>query len=533
YILIYAKGYRHLVVVDETGKLEGLATEYDFLTHLGLDFFVVSKTAQEISKKDFQTLQYHQTLEDILNLFEESKVNSILIMHNQKIEAIISEKEILEFAKGKLSQNTRISDLPLRKPAITTTTTLLQDVVVQMYAHNTLQLIVLDANEIVYGLIERHDIMSAFHGKAVELLINSLDSKESTINQLETQKKELDIFLAAFETSINAILITDKDAVIQWANPAFAKLTGYEISYALGKKPSELISSGLQSKEFYEVLWKCIEQGNPWQGILTNKRKDGTLYHEKLSITPLRDTKGEVTHYIGFKEDITLEENLKNQLIRSENRFRELFEQAPLPYQSLDKNGVILDINRAWLDHFGYTKKEVIGHRYAEFIMPSSLATLKKNFPTLLSSGAIDGVEFEFITKHRGVRWVQIQGRTSKDFDGNFLHTHCILTDITDQKNFIEELQYNEKKFKELFVNAPYAYQSLDINGNILDINKKWSELVGYGEEEVKGKFIGDFLTEESRIELPNAFANFIQNGYVRNQSFSIIHKENKTLSIE
>ncbi|MBA3026979.1 MAG: PAS domain S-box protein [Sulfurimonas sp.] len=533
YELIYTKKIRHLIVVDHQGKLSGIATEHDFLTHIGLEFFVVNKTAMDIAKTNFPTLTADKTLSDALVALESTKNTSLVVLDNGIPKALISEKEILECAATQIPLYTKLSTLNLKKPLFTTTDTTLQAVIVQMHQNHATDLIVNNMHGEFYGVIQRHDIMTSLHGKTVDFLLKTLNKKEFTISTLEAQQKELNIFMSAFKGSVNAVVITDKDATIQWANPAFATLTGYDIEFALGKKPSELINSGVQSKEFYEAMWESINDGVVWKGIVTNKRKSGVLYQEELTITPIFNSQEEITHFIGFKEDITQKENLKKSLLKSELRFRELFEQAPLPYQSLDKNGVILDINRAWLENFGYTKEEVLGHNYAEFITSSSLATLTENFPVLVSSGAIEGPEFEFITKKKGARWVQVQGRTSKDENGIFLHTHCILSDITAQKYFIEELKENEKKFKELFIHAPFAYQSLDLEGTILEVNKKWTELSGYTENEVKGKFIGNFLTERSLEEFRKVFAPFIQNGYIQNQAFVIVGKNGKNIHIE
>lgn len=95
----------------------------------------------------------------------------------------------------------------------------------------------------------------------------------------------------ALEASTNAVVITNKEAVIEWANPAFETLTGYSTGEALWRKPKELIRSGLQDDSFYAVMWQTILLGNPWHGELINRRKDGTLYYEELSITPVSGAK--------------------------------------------------------------------------------------------------------------------------------------------------------------------------------------------------------------------------------------------------
>ncbi|MDI1291540.1 MAG: diguanylate cyclase [Methylobacter sp.] len=122
------------------------------------------------------------------------------------------------------------------------------------------------------------------------------------------------LLIAALEAAANGIIITDTDAVVIWANSAFGKLTGYKPEEAVGRKPSELISSGLQDKAFYQDMWSSIQAGRHWRGELINKHKNGHLYHEELSIAPVKNSAGEITHFIGIKEDISQRKELEAQL---------------------------------------------------------------------------------------------------------------------------------------------------------------------------------------------------------------------------
>ncbi|MEI7843177.1 MAG: diguanylate cyclase [Gallionellaceae bacterium] len=115
----------------------------------------------------------------------------------------------------------------------------------------------------------------------------------------------LRLFEFALNSAANAIVITDKDNHIEWANPAFTQLTGYPLDEALGHKPSELVKSGKQDSPFYKNLWDTILSGCHWQGELINKRKDGSLYHEELSIAPVRNQRGEIMNYVAIKQDVS------------------------------------------------------------------------------------------------------------------------------------------------------------------------------------------------------------------------------------
>jgi len=122
------------------------------------------------------------------------------------------------------------------------------------------------------------------------------------------------LLIAALNAAGNGIVITDINAVIKWANPAFSKLTGYELDEALDRKPSELVSSNKQSSAFYEQMWSKLLAGEQWQGEVINKRKDGSLYYEDLSIAPVKNARGEITNFVGVKQDISQRKQLEEML---------------------------------------------------------------------------------------------------------------------------------------------------------------------------------------------------------------------------
>ena len=123
---------------------------------------------------------------------------------------------------------------------------------------------------------------------------------------------------AALEAAANAIVITDREGLIQWANPAFTTLTGYAVAEAVGKNPRELVKSGRQHQAFYKGLWDTILAGQVWRGEIINRRKDGSLYTEEMTITPVRDERGDTIHFVAIKQDITEKKSLEAQLLRTQ-----------------------------------------------------------------------------------------------------------------------------------------------------------------------------------------------------------------------
>jgi len=134
--------------------------------------------------------------------------------------------------------------------------------------------------------------------------------------RLKKSEAQLRLHDSALNVAANAIVITDREARITWANKAFTKLTGYEFGEAVGRHCGELVKSGHHHRQFYEEMWQTILSGEVWCGELVNRRKDGTLYHDEMTITPVRDEDGEITHFVALKRDISArkisEEYLQN-----------------------------------------------------------------------------------------------------------------------------------------------------------------------------------------------------------------------------
>lgn len=121
----------------------------------------------------------------------------------------------------------------------------------------------------------------------------------------------------AIEQSPISILVTDTAGTIEFANPRFTQLTGYALEEALGQNP-RILQSGRTPRAVIEDLWATITRGKVWVGELHNRKKDGDLFWERATISPLRDAQGVITHYLALKEDITLQKKLEQQLRNSQ-----------------------------------------------------------------------------------------------------------------------------------------------------------------------------------------------------------------------
>lgn len=150
------------------------------------------------------------------------------------------------------------------------------------------------------------------NGKPLKILATSID-----ITMIKQAQEELNLLATALEQAWECIVITDRNANIVYANPAFERTTGYSIGEVLGKNP-RLLQSGKHEPGHYRELWDCLLQGNVWRGHFINRRKDGTLFEEDSTITPLSNGSGDIMNFIAVKRDVTEQMRMERQLRQSQ-----------------------------------------------------------------------------------------------------------------------------------------------------------------------------------------------------------------------
>ncbi len=174
-----------------------------------------------------------------------------------------------------------------------------------------------DANGIKRWLLTSKIPLSDENGKIIGLVGIGQDITEQKLAQEKILKLSKGI-----EQSSATIVITDIDGIIEYVNPAFSENTGYTELEAIGQN-SRLLKSGLMPLETYVDLWKTIRNGNVWRGELYNKRKDGTLFWEWVTMTTIKNDKGLITNYIAIKEDITERKKMQAELILAKDKAEE------------------------------------------------------------------------------------------------------------------------------------------------------------------------------------------------------------------
>jgi diguanylate cyclase (GGDEF)-like protein/PAS domain S-box-containing protein len=213
------------------------------------------------------------------------------------------------------------------------------------------------------------------------------------------------LLVAALEAAANGIIITDKNANIKWVNRAFTRLTGYSAEEAIGENQKNIANSGMQDAEFYQALWADILQGKHWRGELINKRKDGSLYHEELSIAPVKDSAGKITHFIGIKDDISERKALENQLQKLANTdpltdlcnrrifLNRLTEQSARLARDDGQSAALLMID---LDNFKRVN-DTYGHSTGDAVLRQFANIMRETVRTIDIAARLGGEEFAIL----------------------------------------------------------------------------------------------------------------------------------------
>jgi PAS domain S-box-containing protein len=231
-------------------------------------------------------------------------------------------------------------------------------------------------------------------------------------------------------------------------------------------------------------------------------RKDMTTFWSENTFTLIRDINGVPIGFLGVGREISERKRAETALKQSEERFRMLFDKAPMGYQSLDEHGYILEINQKWLDMLGYVRKEVIGKWFGDFLHQDYIEKFKQNFPLFKTIGEIHGIEYVLNKKDNTQIIIALSGKVSYTPNGKFKHTHCILDDITRRKETEIALLESEERYRSVVEQTIEGIYIADYNTKkIIDCNTAFQNLLGYSRKEILNFTIFEFVAH-SRADI-------------------------------
>ncbi|MDX6385391.1 MAG: hypothetical protein QOK48_2964 [Blastocatellia bacterium] len=346
---------------------------------------------------------------------------------------------------------------------------------------------------------------------------------------------------AALEAAANSIVIADENGIIIWVNAGFSRTTGYSFAEAVGQNP-RMLKSGEQDSAYYEQMWATILAGKVWRNRIVNRCKDGTLTHEDLTITPILDAAGRVTHFIGIKQDITQLTRAEDDLSESELRLQAVVENLSEGLVVSDLNGQLLHWNQAALEMHGFATPEECQRKLPEFGSIFELSNLDGSVLEVDQwplSRVVRGEllrDFKVCIRRLSGDWHRVfsyGGRVIREQSGRSVAI-VTMSDITDRHRSAEAHRASELRYRRLFESAKDGILILDeATGRIVDANPFILGSLGYSHEELCGKELWEIGFFPDKEEAALAFAELRATGYVRYADLPLETRAGESIEVE
>jgi len=257
-------------------------------------------------------------------------------------------------------------------------------------------------------------------------------------------------------------------------------------------------------------LTDLIRLGKPYDEEFKLKQADSGEIIDVHSIAKYDKEKNIVT---GIIQDITESKKAQQALKESEEKFRALYDNAPLSYQSLNEDGTFRDINPTWMNTLGYKRNEVIGKSFADFLHPDWKPHFEKNFPAFKKRGYVSGVEFRIRHKNGNYLDISFEGCIGYNSDGSFRQTYCVFKDITKQKQAELALKESEERYHTLFQNTEEGIIIVNSeNFKFEYVNPAICKILGYDYAEMLQLSVPDIHPEDTVEFAEEQFQQLVVN---------------------
>jgi PAS domain S-box-containing protein len=336
---------------------------------------------------------------------------------------------------------------------------------------------------------------------SVEFVSNSYFENNKKLIQCNiretTIRKQSELALSNSETHLRTLLQTipdliwlkDTKGVYLTCNTMFERFFGAREADIVGKTDYDFVDREL-ADSFRANDLKAMEAGKPTSNEeWISFADDGHRAFLETIKTPMYDSDGSLIGILGIGRDITSRMLAEQKLKQSEERFRAIFDQAPIAIALIDLQGHPIISNPPLSKMLGYSTDELSKMTFAEFTWPEDIDKDMNQFTDLLA-GKISGYSMEkrYIHKNGKLIWANLFVTTLRDNNGMLSEIFAMVGDITEKKGAEAKLSNSEERFKILFDYAPDAYFLTDLKGNIIDGNIAAVKMIGYDINELTGK---------------------------------------------
>ena len=357
--------------------------------------------------------------------------------------------------------------------------------------------------------------------------ITKLKTSERKFKESEERYKTI------FENSAVAITLTDKnERIVSWNKYA---------EDLLGMNKDDLYMKPVESlyppEEWKKIRSENVRQKGMQQSIETKiLKKNNELIDVDLSLSVLKNHGGMVIGSIGVINDITYQKWIKDALEESEKKFKQLYENAPIPYHTLSPNGEITSVNEKWCKTLKYTKEEVIGKSIFDFVIKSEKKSAKTSFEKkiLEKKSYTGGHERTYVTKDGEERIFIIHDYFSFDNDKNVMSVHTTMEDITQRRQVWDRMMKSEEKYRVLAETSADGVLTTDVLGRLTYVNPSLEKILGRRKGKILATLFRDYLSESSVYLFQQVFLDVRKKEKkMENIGLDVIHDGGYEIPIE
>ncbi|SEI76507.1 PAS domain S-box-containing protein/diguanylate cyclase (GGDEF) domain-containing protein [Allopseudospirillum japonicum] len=298
------EGVRRLLVIqDEDQRPLGIVTQTDVVRQQGLEHYLYMREVGSAIRQPPLVLDARMPVAEAVHTLQESNSEAAIVAYPQDLHhpwGIITERDLIRLLAD--AQNyVCLGDIATHQLLSVEPDTSLIAAVNILREKKFRHLGVIGPQGQPIGLLSLGDILASVEYAYVNRLREALSARDSA---LKASMEHLRLAQKVIEVSLDGIIITDARGIIESVNPSFTELTGYTAEEVIGKTP-KVLSSGRHQSNFYQNMWQALKQQGYWQGEIWNKRKNGDIFPEWLTITAIRDEKEQIIQYAAIFADIS------------------------------------------------------------------------------------------------------------------------------------------------------------------------------------------------------------------------------------
>ena len=301
---------RHFLAVDDTGEHKGIVTQTDIVINQGIEYYLSLREVKSVLNRRYPIIPGTASLDEAVKNMRASRFDAVITLYPEGDYGILTERDVVRLiCGGKPLAN--VGELASRPLVCVPGDASLYHARKLFMEKHIRHLGVTGSDGQLLGLVTFAELLASIEHDYVQQLRETLKERE---HSLAISQQHQRLATKVFESTFEGIMVTNAENVIESVNPAFTQITGFKAHEVIGKTPA-ILSSGKHDAIFYRKMHEELAANGLWQGEVWNRRRNGELYPEWLTINTVRNDGGNVVNYVAVFSDITKRKAAEEQML--------------------------------------------------------------------------------------------------------------------------------------------------------------------------------------------------------------------------